>query len=326
MDLIDRYLAAVRRQLPPAQQDDIVQELGDSLRSEAEELQAGTGRPLTDDEQAAILKRRGHPWLMASRYLSQQYLIGPSLYPYYRKALGMVVFWVVLPIVLFGGAISAIYADASMAGWITRVIPAAWNGAIYATGIVTIVFAILEHERVRVNVLDNWNPKRLPDPDVVREVPRSESVIGLVFSLTFLIWWTDMVRAPNLIFFDSEPARIVPGPMWAPLYWPVLLSLVASTGIHLIDMIRPWRRTAVSLVDIGISLATIGIVTIVLRANNYVQVQAPAEFIAKAAEAEYYINNAIMVSFAVIGIIAAWDVLYQIWRIVRSRPRRVYAL
>ena len=37
MDLIDRYLVAVRRQLPRTLQDDIVQELADNLRSEAEE-------------------------------------------------------------------------------------------------------------------------------------------------------------------------------------------------------------------------------------------------------------------------------------------------
>jgi hypothetical protein len=325
MDLIDRYLAAVRRQLPPEQQDDIVQELSDSLRSDAEEREAATGRPLDEDGQAAMLKRRGHPWLMASRYLSQQYLIGPSLYPYYRKTLAMVVFWAVLPIVLVGGAIATIYSEASIAAWISRVIPTAWNGAIYAVGIVTIAFAILEHEQVRLSVLDRWNPKRLPDFDDGRVVPRSESVLGLVFSLTFLIWWTGIVRAPNLIVFDSEPARIVPGPMWAPLYWPILLSLIVGTGVHLMDMIQPWRRTAVSVVDIGLSLVNLGIVAFVLRANNYVQVQAPAEFVANAARAEYYINNSIMVSFAVVGIITAWDAVSQLWRFVRPRPRVIAA-
>jgi hypothetical protein len=326
MDLIDRYLAAVRRELPPEQQDDIVQELRDSLRSEAEELESRAGRALGEDEQAALLKKRGHPWLMAARYLTQQYLIGPHLYPYYRKTLGMVVFWVVLPIVLIGGAISSIYSDRSLAGWLSHVIPAAWNGAVYSVGIVTIVFAILEHERVRVTVLDSWNPQRLPDPDEGVLVPRSESVFGLVFSLTVLIWWTDVVRAPNLIFFDSEPARIVPGPMWAPLYWPILLSLVAAVGIHLIDMIRPWRTTAVTLADIAIGLVNLGIVWYVLRANNYVQVQAPVEFLDKAARAEYYINNTIMVSFAVIGSITAWEVLTRGWRLLRARPSRLRAI
>ena len=87
MDLIDRYLVAVRRQLPRHLQDDIVSELTDSLRSEAEEHERVTGHPLSNDEQAALLKKRGHPFLMASRYLPQQQLIGPALFPYYQQAL-----------------------------------------------------------------------------------------------------------------------------------------------------------------------------------------------------------------------------------------------
>lgn len=59
MDLIERYLVAVRRHLPAPLQEDIVQELGDSLRSEAEDHDRATGRPLTDDEQVAMLKKRG---------------------------------------------------------------------------------------------------------------------------------------------------------------------------------------------------------------------------------------------------------------------------
>ena len=71
-------------------------------------------------------------------------------------------FWVVLPIVLFGGAINAICSDSSANR--ARAIGAAWSGAIYSVGIVTIVFAILDHERVRFNVFDNWNPAKLPEP------------------------------------------------------------------------------------------------------------------------------------------------------------------
>jgi hypothetical protein len=325
MDLIDRYLTAVRRHLPRQQQDDIVSELSDSLRSEIEERERELRRPLHEAEQAELLKRRGHPWLMASRYLPQQHLIGPGLYPYYRQALTMVVFWVVLPITLIGGAITAIYADNPMHVW-SRVVGAAWNGAIYSVGIVTIVFAILEHERVRLNVLDNWNPKRLPNADDVREVPRSESVLGLIFTLTFLIFWTGAFRVPDLIFFNSEPARIAGGPVWGQLYWPILVSLIASIGIYLIDMVRPWRSTAVSMADIVINLVNLGILSIMLRANNYVQVQTTAEHLEKAARAEYFINNTFMVTFTVIAIITAWDVLYEIWRLVKSRPARAYAL
>ena len=114
--------------------------------------------------------------------------------------------------------------------------------------------------------------------------------------------------------------------MWAPLYLPILISLLASIAIYTIDMVRPWRTTMVSLVDIGVGLFNLGIIAMILRANNYVQVQAAAEFAAKAARAEYYINNSIMVTFAVIGIITGWDVLHEIWRLVKTRPARAYAL
>ena len=44
MELLDRYLQAVRFWLPRKQQDDIIAELGDDLRSQIEEREASLGR------------------------------------------------------------------------------------------------------------------------------------------------------------------------------------------------------------------------------------------------------------------------------------------
>ena len=318
MDLIDRYLIAVRRQLPAALQDDIIEELGDSLRSEAEEHEQTTGHPLTTDEQAALLKKRGHPWLMASRYLPQQQLIGPALFPYYRQALKIVVFWVVLPIVLFGGAINAIYAADPSAIW-ARVLGAAWNGAIYAVGIVTIVFAILDHEKLRITVLDNWNPAKLPEPKTGRAIPRSETVIGLVFSLTFLVWWIDVVRVPDIAFFDSDPVRFVPTPIWQEMYFPIFISLVAGIGVYVIDLVRPWRTLTVSAVDLAINLLNIFIVTRILRAGHYVDVFGAAADAPKLDQLSYWLNTLIQWTFICIGVATIAEVLYESWRVVKAR-------
>jgi hypothetical protein len=325
MDLIDRYLVAVRRQLPAAVQDDIVQELGDSLRSEAEEHERTTGHPLTANEQAVLLKKRGHPWLMASRYLPQQQLIGPAMFPYYRQALTIVVFWVVLPITLIGGAVSAIYsADSSMVWW--RVLGAAWNGAIYSVGIVTIVFAILDHEKLRITVLDNWNPANLPQPQTGRAIPRSETVMGLVFTLTFLVWWTDLVRVPDFAFFDGDAVRFVPAPIWRDLYFPILASLVASVGVYLIDLVRPWRTITVSAVDLAINLLNIFIVTQILRAGHYIDVFAGgSDEGAKLAQASYWINTIIQWIFITVGVATIVEVLHEMWRMLKARGTKAFA-
>ena len=325
MDLIDRYLVAVRRHLPAASQEDIVQELGDSLRSEAEDHERATGRPLTEDEQAAMLKQRGHPWLMASRYLPNQYLIGPALYPYYRKTLTIVVFWIVLPLVLFGGAISAIMSANPWALW-DRALSAAWNGSIFSVGIVTIVFAILEHEQVRINPLANWNPKRLPTGNDTQAVPRSETVIGLVFSLTFLVWWVGLVRVPEIAFVDGDPVRFVPGPIWAQLYYPILASLIASLVIYLVDLVRPWRTVIVSAADILLGLANIAIIVIVLRNGPYVDVLADPQYVERVAQVAKWANVAITWTFAGIGVVTIWDVVNQVWKLTRSRGTAALSL
>src|SRR5579864_2924956 len=87
MDLLDRYLQAVRFWLPRAQQDDIVAELSEDLRSQIEEQEAKLGHKLNRYEMASLLKQRGRPSVVASRYLPQGYLIGPTLFPIYRRVL-----------------------------------------------------------------------------------------------------------------------------------------------------------------------------------------------------------------------------------------------
>ena len=48
MDLLDRYLNAVRSFLPPAQRDDITTELAANLQAQMEDRAAELGRPLSE--------------------------------------------------------------------------------------------------------------------------------------------------------------------------------------------------------------------------------------------------------------------------------------
>ena len=86
MTLVDRYLRAVRDYLPRGQQDDIINELSDNLQSRIEDEAAARGRPLSETEEAAILKEFGHPMAVAARYRGDERsvtfggrLIGPEL-------------------------------------------------------------------------------------------------------------------------------------------------------------------------------------------------------------------------------------------------------
>src|SRR5262249_31754722 len=91
MRLLDRYVSVVRGHLPEEQREDIVRELYENIRAQMDDKAAELGRPLTEAEQETIIKRHGHPIFVAGRYLPQQHLIGPALFPIY---------WVTLKTVL----------------------------------------------------------------------------------------------------------------------------------------------------------------------------------------------------------------------------------
>jgi len=83
MDLINRYLQAVKFWLPKNQKQDIIAELAEDLRSQIEDREAELGRKLNESEVADLLKQRGRPVLVANRFLPQDSLIGPVLFPIY---------------------------------------------------------------------------------------------------------------------------------------------------------------------------------------------------------------------------------------------------
>src|SRR5258708_7998848 len=97
MELLDRYLQAVQFWLPKKQSRDIIAELSEDLRSQIEEKETELGRQLNEGELEAILKRCGSPLAVASRYLPQRYLIGPTLFPLYRFVLGILLLGCVVP-------------------------------------------------------------------------------------------------------------------------------------------------------------------------------------------------------------------------------------
>src|SRR3954452_8149130 len=108
MDLVDRYLQAVKFWLPKRQKQDIIEELSGDLRSQIEDRERELGRKMNDSEVAGLLKQRGRPVIVANRFLPQESLIGPVLFPIYLLVLKIVAAFYMLPwaLVWIGIAVS----------------------------------------------------------------------------------------------------------------------------------------------------------------------------------------------------------------------------
>ncbi len=169
-----KYIALVKRSVtsidelahPPIKrlplekaQDDIIAELKDSLLSRIEERETELGRALSAEEQQALVKENGHPMLVASRYMPQQYLIGPSMYPFWLMALDAMLI-----------AVGVVYATLAVIDLITRgdVVQASIQAAtgyagtaLFWAAIITLAFWIFERNRKSVrepdfNAIHSW--------------------------------------------------------------------------------------------------------------------------------------------------------------------------
>jgi len=190
---------------------------------------------------------------------------------------------------------------------------AAWNGAIYSFGIVTLVFAVLERERVRITTLDNWNPSKLPKAVDGRTIPRGESVAGVVFATMFFLWWLGVIHAPMIDSWDGQAIRFAPAQIWTTLYYPILLSLAAAIAIHVVDLVRPWRTLTVSVIDLTLGAVNVAICVYVIRAGRFVEVIGDPANADTLTRANYFANAAVEWSFIVLGAVFILDMLYEIW-------------
>src|SRR5580700_821584 len=152
MELVDRYLQAVKLALPKRNQ-------GDSILSQVEEREAALGRPLTEDELVEILRKMGSPARLASRYREQQGLIGPAAMPIYWKVLQAA-----LGIAFLVQVIAAIVTAAAGRPLLMSLAPIFNYPSVAFTVFawVTLSFAALHFFDGRIQVKDQWDPRHLP--------------------------------------------------------------------------------------------------------------------------------------------------------------------
>jgi hypothetical protein len=164
VELLDRYLQAVREYMLRSHRDDFVKELGDNILSQMEDKASELGRPLNESEQAEILKRFGHPLVVAAPYrkLPMQQLVGPRLFPLYWFALqAMVVMLLAFNLVL---AVVLSLKHGSILNGVATALGAFCICMLAGVGGLTICFGLAEYfGGGKVPFTETFNPLDLPE-------------------------------------------------------------------------------------------------------------------------------------------------------------------
>ena len=267
-DLLERYLAAVARDLPEAERADISAELRDDLLSGLEAREARLGRPLTRDEMEAALVEFGHPLVVAGRYRKTQHLIGPEVFPFWWAGLRASLLMVAAVYLVL--AIIAVVAGEDATKVSNRAAPSLTFTLIFVVGAVTLFCAAMERFG-KARLLARWKPRNLP-PAKGHTRSRFEIMVEMAMGVAVLLWWTGAIHVPNTL--PGVGLGIGLAPVWTVWFWPILAYVVAEFGLTLMTLLRPGRVRLNSTLMIARNLVGASILAAVLRDGHIVVVSA----------------------------------------------------
>jgi hypothetical protein len=279
MELLNRYLQAVKFWLPRAQQDDIILELGDDIRSQIEERESELGRKLTDAEIEAVLKERGRPLLVSEKYLPQRFLIGPILFPAYWFVLKLVLACYILPwVAVWGGfmTLDTSYRIQHSGLGIARDAFTLWQIALTAFTVVTVVFAVLE---------------RIKD----RLTPTLFESAGVTITL-----------APG-----------TPGYVFAVFFWCFLLLGCGNIALSAFNLVRPYWTRSRRAIRASLNFAAALILLLLAKTHAGLVVSGTAVPPGKGPEISRYLTLSLGMAFAIAAAVCVAVGAVDLWRMRR---------
>ncbi|HET9401172.1 MAG TPA: hypothetical protein VFO34_09485 [Candidatus Acidoferrales bacterium] len=325
MQLVDRYLQAVRFWLPRGQQDDVIAELSEDICSEIEEKESTLGRSLTAAELEALLKQRGRPMLVANRYFPRKSVIGPALYPAYIFTLKIVLFGYLVPWFLVRVGLyvfDPVYSNShSILAELARAWGPFWISLFSAVGATTLVFAALEFLETKSKFLENWSPSKLQAVRDHRRIPRVQSTVDLAANLVFIGWWLAYMGSNTI--FDRGGVRITLSPVWRAFYF----FFLATAAVHIVfaaaNLLRAQWTTGRAVAKLVLDLAQAAGLCSLLRVNLLAEIVVPQLAPERAARivAQINLNMARSLPFLAVGCALAIG-LADVGRLFRIRERR----
>lgn len=320
MDLLERYISAVKTFLPKAQQEDIAQELTANIQAQMEDREAELGRPLSEAEQESILQQLGHPMLVAGRYQPDpggvafgRQLIGRVLFPVYLRVL-----WIVLgcscAIVLFVLIALAVSGNAPTFG---GALNALVLQVVIEFVVVTGLFTVVDQTMPTIP----WSAKDLPTRPVrVRagqQIPRMDSLAQIVGILVFLFWLGFVLINPTL-FFGSASALYRIGPIWYQLAIPTVLLMLVNIAQAVVNLVRPdWLRLHQG-VRIGTDLVIIALLGVLIWNGHLVVLAHPTDRSTTLGSINTYVSYGLWV--VLLGSVIV--LLTDAWKLRRGEQKR----
>lgn len=325
--LIERYLAAATRAIPEAKRPDMERELRSSIADAVDDRVAAGEDPKAAE--IAVLEGLGDPWSLAAGVTGRpQFLIGPALFPQYRRILITLLSIVPTVVAVVLGAIE-LTRDATILDALMTGIGTALTVAIQIAFWVTVSFVILERvdpaslgDADLGRAVGPWTVDRLPKLPTPGQVGIGEA-IGEILGLGLGIGGMVVLRGVSWVRADTGETVSLLSAGVSDVWLPVLVAILAALIAVQLILLRVGRWTT-SLAVVHAALQTVfAVPVIVLALTGSLIDQAFADAIGSPSLADG--RGGIMVTIAVgVLLVTAWEVIDGFRRARRAgTPRSV---
>jgi hypothetical protein len=227
--LIDRYVLTALRRVPEKQRADIDRELRAAIDDAVDARVAGGEQPAAAIEGALL--ELGDPGRLADGYADRpQYLIGPDLFPVWRRLL-IFLFSVVLPIVVAVAVVLQLLEEASIDAVIRTAIPTIITTGAHLAFWSTAVFAVLERTGVGQADLRGgpWTLDKLPKYE-----PGALTTSQLVPNI---LWPVLLMVALILQQFTFSDVPVLDPANWS-FWWPYFIAVLLGECVYAVWVYR----------------------------------------------------------------------------------------
>lgn len=240
-DLMDRYIYDVVRRLPKTQREDIKMELEELIGDMYEARNP-------DNSMEQLLESLGDPMDFAKQYRDDsKCLISPEYYDDYCWLM-KIVFLVIGLSAVVSFLIQAIVGETSLSECFRNAVKTLAGGGMSAFVSITITFALLEHQKVKVDLRkiwedskggkgfqkEGWIPKYLPPiPHKKALISRGDSIVGIVFMVIFCCLLISLPLRVDLGISQHSGTKIV-SPFNMEIWHLILPLILLSFGLELV--------------------------------------------------------------------------------------------
>jgi hypothetical protein len=344
MNMIDKYVAEIGKNLPRKMRADIESEIRSTLQDMLDDRSKQEGRPIDDSMIKEVITNYGSPEKVAASYMPARYLIGPRLYPVF-----MLVLKIVFTVLIVLGVVGFVFLASTshitpqsfleMAG---KTFLQFYTGAIAAFGNIVIIFAIIDwamRSGKEKEGQETWNPDKLlsaPDSD---EVGMWSPILNIFFSVIVILIFNIYPQVIGINFtsnfgwFLGVGGYAVSIPLLSDAFFSYLPWLNLLWGLNIILNLLLLRRRrwqpSTRWFSIGIQLAGVILAFVMLTGPSLIGITATE--LARAGQMALeaagvlvtMINQLVNMVLILIIILNTIDIGKSIYRLVIKRPTLV---